>query len=470
MKSSSLRFRFIFLFALVALPLNASAESTSLAAFVDVTVVPMDRQRLLPHQTVLVRGNRIVEIGPADRVALPRRCSVIDGRNRYLIPGLTDAHVHFRGYTESHLHFVPGAADQRRVLLLLLANGITTAINMEGFPEILTLRDQVARGDVLGPKLYTTGPFIEMPAFQTAEQVREEVIAEKRAGYDFVKVHGELPEDAYLALLQTAHEQGTRVVGHVPSNLGIDAALNGHQSLIVHAEEFLYSYFQFHRDLPTDPAEIEKMVKEVSERTAQAGTWVSPMLFVFRQIIFQVADIDAFLQRPEMRYLPSHPTTGAPGRFLNWYPANNPYIKCWPLQKIPYLRSQYSVMQRLVRGLRDAGVPLLAGTDPFVPCVIPGFSMRDELEQLYEAGLTPFEVFQSATSNAARFLGMSDDTGTVAPGKIADLVLLDANPLDDVANIFRQDGVMLAGRWFPKAELQSRLSETASLENSTVKP
>jgi imidazolonepropionase-like amidohydrolase len=127
-------------------------------------------------------------------------------------------------------------------------------------------------------------------------------------------------------------------------------------------------------------------------------------------------------------------------------------------------------MQRLVRGLRDAGVPLLAGTDPFVPCVIPGFSMKDELEQLYEAGLTPYEVLQTATSNAARFLGTSEETGIVATGKIADLVLLDANPLVDVDNIFRQEGVMLRGHWFPEDDLQTKLAEAVSVNSASLQP
>jgi len=132
-------------------------------------------------------------------------------------------------------------------------------------------------------------------------------------------------------------------------------------------------------------------------------------------------------------------------------------VRRWPLEKIPYFRTQYSIMQKLTGGLRDAGVPLLVGTDNFVPCQIAGFAMKDEMEQMFSAGLTRFEVLQAATANPAVFR-KEPDAGTAAPGKIADLVLLDANPLDDVDNIFRQDGVMLRGRWFPEADLQSRLA------------
>jgi Amidohydrolase family len=445
------------------LPCMLHAESvrprSGCTAFTGVAVVSTDVERVLRDETVLVRGGQIERVGSSREVKVPKSCTIIDGRNRFLIPGLVDSHAHLYG---------PGVSPQDRhtqtvILSLLLANGVTTAINMLGSPEMLQLRTDLARGAVLGPKLYTTGiffesepayslgPFVHLPTFNTAKEVRDEVIAEKRAGYDFLKVHGDLSKEAYAALLETAHEQGMRVVGHTPSNLGIDAVLDGHQALIVHAEEYLYSYFQFHRDLPTDPDEIDRLVKEIAGKTKRAGTFVSPTLYVFRQIISQIADVDAVLARPEMRYMPPESTKA-------WRPPDNPYVKRWPLDAILKFRAQFRIMQKLTRGLRDAGVPLLVGTDDLVPCVVPGFSMKNEFEELYAAGLSPFEVLQAATYNPAVFLGTTSSTGTVAAGKIADLVLLNANPLDDVDNAFRQEGVMLHGRWFPESELQSRLT------------
>jgi imidazolonepropionase-like amidohydrolase len=187
-----------------------------------------------------------------------------------------------------------------------------------------------------------------------------------------------------------------------------------------------------------------------ASRTKQAGTWVSPTLSIFHQIIAQIADLDAVLHRPAMRYMPAPILS-------DWLPPNNLYVNRWPLQQIALFHAQYSVMKSLVRGLRDAGVPLLVGTDPMAPCQIPGFSMKDEFEQMAAAGLSPMEVLRAATSNAAQFLGTVRETGTVAPGKVADLILLDANPLEDVDNVFLQDGVILRGRWFPRSELQERL-------------
>ena len=448
---SASRLALRFALVILAAPSVTAAVSDSCTAFVDVTVVPMDSQRLLSHQTVVVRGETIERIVKAGSANAQSGCTVVRGEHRYLVPGLVDSHVHLP---------LKGEADQRLVLQMLLANGITTGINMEGSPEIVALRDRIDRRQIAGPKLYTTGPFIQQPRFMTADQVTGEVVAEKQAGYDFIKVHGQLTREAYDALFAAARAEKIRVVGHVPDNLGIDAAL-GRQSLIVHAEEYLYSYFQFERPQPTEPAEIQRMVREIARKTAQSGTWVSPTLSVFRQIIAQAADIDAVVQRPEMRYMPRHLTTGVPvgAPDFAWYPPNNRYLRIWPLEKLPYLRSEYSLMQQLVRGLRDAGVPLLAGTDPFVPCVVPGFSLKDEFEQLYAAGLTPYEVLQTATFNPARFLGTTSATGTVARGKVADLVLLDANPLTDVDNAFLQAGLMLRGHWLTKDELQAQLLE-----------
>lgn len=452
------RFLLWFIAASLILASCPCLAGTSCFAFVGVSIVPMDAEQLLPDQTVVIQGERIAEIVAGHEGKVPRNCTIIDGHHRYLMPGLVDSHVHLP---------LSGRLDQLLVLRMLLVNGVTTGINMEGSPEILDLRNEIRAGKEIGPAIYTTGIFIQRPAFMTPEQVRKEVIEEKRAGYDFIKIHGDLTKEADDVLFETAAAQHIRVVGHVPSNLGIDAAL-GRQALIVHAEEYLYSYFQFHRDLPSSPAEIDRMVNEIANRTAASGTWVSPTLSVFRQIIFQAADVDALLERPEMQYMPRHLTTGAAVGASNfgWYPPDNPYVKRWPPESIPHLRSQYAIMQRLTVALQKAGVPLLAGTDPFVPCVIPGFSMKDELEQLSDAGLTPYQVLQAATSNAARFLGNSEQVGTVTKGKIADLILLNANPLESVRNIFLQEGVMLHGRWLSEDELQKDLLAAVSASNA----
>ena len=440
---------------LIALLLGiAPAHATdSCTAFVDVTVVDSDRPALDPHRTVEVRGDRILSVGNGPASA---SCQKIDGQGRYLIPGLVDSHVHVFGYSRA------GEGDLRTehaILAMLLANGVTTAVIMEGSPATLRLRQQVNSGRILGPTLYTAGPLIQAPdtgappgrqTFATPEDVRREVESERRLGYDFVKVHGGMPRETYAALLDTAKRLGLPVIGHVPDNLGIDAALEGGQVMIAHAESYLQTYFEFERKLPTDLAEIDRMTHEVAARTAKAKIYVQPTLSVFRQIIDQVADPEPLLQRPEMSILPA-------ATLRDWLPDRNPYLHHWTVNDIAHFRAEYAVMQKLVRALRDAGVPLLVGTDDMVPVQLPGFSVPDELRQLQEAGLSPFEVLQAATATSARFLGHEHDRGAVKPGYAADLVLLEANPLETAGNLARQAGVMVHGRWLSEGELQDSL-------------
>ncbi len=241
-------------------PSAPAGEPTT--AFVAVNVLPMTGPQVLPEQTVLVRGGRIVALGPAGRTAIPPDARRIDGRNKYLMPGLTDFHV----------HFPPDTADHAGTLRLFLGNGITTVVNMEGNPALLRLRRRIARGEVPGPTLFTTGPFLNRPLVTTPAEVERAVVAQRRAGYDFIKLHGELSREAYARLVETARREGIRVVGHVPANLGIEAVLAARQPLIVHAEEYLYAYFSFRRDLPTSAEEIDSMARRVAAATARAGT------------------------------------------------------------------------------------------------------------------------------------------------------------------------------------------------------
>lgn len=448
---------------------TAAVASPRCSTIFDVTVVATDEERLIAHRTIMVRNGRIETI--TETAGRPRTsdCLVIDGSGRYLIPGLTDTHVHFFGYSRV------GDGDpqtEAAILRMLLANGITTALVMEGTPEILRLRRELAAGRLTGPTLYSSGPLIQAPdtgappgrrTFATPSAVTREVEEEKKLGYDFVKVHGAMPPETYAALLQTAHRVGLPVIGHVPDNLGIDAALSGGQLMIAHAESYLQSYFEFDRTLPTDRAEIQAMARNVALRTASAHIYVQPTLSVFRQIILQVADADPLLQRPELKLMPKD-------AIRDWMPDRNPYLLHWTYSQIPQFQAQYRVMQRLVRALRDAGVPLLVGTDDMVPIQLPGFSMKDEMLQLEEAGLTPFQVLQAATSTSARFLGRATSAGAIQPGYIADLVLLDANPLDDVGNVFRQDGLMLHGRWFTEDDLQRSMWASAPANSAGRSP
>ncbi len=435
---------------------NLQSKQNRPVAFVNVNVVPLDSERVLTSQTVIVKDGLIVAIGKSDKVKVPPEALRIDGQGKYLMPGLADMHVHLEAFNQP---------ANIAMLRLFVANGVTTVLNLFGTPGHLELRERIKRGEVLGPTVFTSGPYISnSPAPPPPpEEVERAVIAQKRAGYDIIKIHGDFSREAYHKVFEVARREGMRVIGHLPRNLGIEAAFEEKQDAIAHAEEYLYAYF-FYKPL-TSPADSTRdarlkwiadqatRIPSVAEATARAGIWVSPTLAVYRGIGLQVNDIDSILNRPEMKYLP-------PLIASRFAPANNTYVQRFKKDSAPVFLAQADLLSKLVKGLRDAGVKLLAGTDTPVPSVVPGFSLHDELRELAASGLTPYESLRTATANAAEFL-RTDKFGMVAEGKAADLILLEANPLKDVSNASRRVGVMLRGRWFSEEELRKMLEDLA---------
>ena len=420
----------------------AQGSASAPIAIVNVNVLPMDQERVLPGQTVVIERGVITRIGPAERPAPGMQR--IDGRGMYLVPGLVDLHV--------HLGFNP-EEEQRHLLRLFLANGVTTVLNMRGTPQVLALRAAVAEGRTLGPVIYTVGPYVNQPFVTTPEEVEQAVVAQQRAGYDFIKLHGDLSREAYARLNAVARREGIRVIGHAPRNLGVDAMFEERQYAVAHAEEFIYDRTNSSRD--QDLAQVESRIPELAQAMARERIWLMPNLTAFRIIGEQVNDLETMLARPEMRYLPRSAQTG-------WGPATNPYTARIGKDRYPGIMARLRILQQLTRQFHQAGVRLLVGTDAMNTGVVPGFSAHDELAELVGAGLTPFQALRAATANAAAFLGGTEQRGLVAVGHRADLLLLDANPLEDIANSRRIAGVVLGGRWLPRSELARMLDEMKS--------
>jgi hypothetical protein len=413
-------------------------------AFLNVNVVPMDSERIISNQTVIVREGKIAEMGSADEIDVPRSAFKIDGTGKYLMPGLGDMHVHLQSYNERL---------NRSLLRIFLANGVTTILNLYGNTAHLELRAGVESGEILGPTIYTSGLFIsDSPRWSpTAEEVEQEVIDQKRAGYNFIKIHGDFSRDAYRRLFEVAAREGIRVVGHAPRNLGVEPMLEERQYAVVHSEEFLYSYFYYKKDKSSRPdqTELEMMIPHITQATARAGTWVIPNLTAYKTITLQVADLDSVLSRPEVKYVPAE-------IYSDWEPSNNTYAKRFKKEEAPFFKSNYELLGKLVKGFRDSGVRMVAGTDTPIPSVVPGFSLHDELVELVAAGLTPYEAIKTATANVGEFLE-SNEIGTVGKGKRADLILVEENPLKDVRNVARRVGVMVRGQWLEESELKKLL-------------
>ena len=423
----------------------------------------MTMEGALPHQTVLVDGQRIVAVGPTATTAVPAGARRIDGIGKFLIPGLIDMHVHFNDEHDA---------------LLFVANGVTTVRNMWGNPKHLEWREKARANDPawLGPAIYTAGPILDgkppvwpgSQVIETAEAAEAEVAAEKKAGYDFVKVYDGLPLAAYDALVAAAKRANLRVVGHIPRDAGLEHALASGQATIEHLTGYdvaaqseksrAASLHGIERRIEiaanSDPGKIPDLVA----KTLRAGTANCPTLVVLAR--FAALDHPEVLAaRPETRYV-------SPTLLASWDPKQDFRLKDAPPAMFAVLRSGLGFRDKLVKALVDAGAPVFAGTDTPNPFVVPGFAMHEELALLVHAGLTPYQALRAATAAPATWLG-ARDLGIVAPGARADLVLLDADPLRDISATTRRAGVMVRGRYFTNGELDAKLEQLAASYHET---
>ena len=403
---------------LLLLSTVALAGDDGVTVFVDVNVVPMDTEGVLEHQTVLVRDGRIAAVGR--EVAVPADALRIEGRGRYLMPGLADMHVH-NWYEKEHLLFV--------------ANGVTTVRNMWGTPMQRRWGREIDAGKRLGPALHTTGPILDgaRPTWPgstivtTVEAARAAVRRIKAEGYPSLKIYNALRKDVYGALVAEARERNVRVAGHVPRAVGIDGALAAQQDCIEHLEG--YVKVEAERD------------RELAATTAARGVWNCVTLTVY----WSHLRWDELPNRPEMKYVPY-------SLRRTWRQMARQRPDEEHLKRLRRLRRR---SREMTKALHTAGAKLLLGTDCATPYIVAGWSAHRELRLLVEAGLTPYEALRAGTVDAASYL--REDFGAVAVGKRADLVLVEANPLADVKNAARRVGVMVRGRWLPAAELQRRL-------------
>jgi imidazolonepropionase-like amidohydrolase len=436
------RARFLIILSLsVVVPACASNSETSvgpLVAFTGVHVFRGDAQELLADQNVVVRADRIEAVGPADQTPVPPGALVVDGRNRYLMPGLAELHGHIPP---------PGEEEYvERVLFLFVANGVTTVRGMLGHDNQLDLRQRVRRGEVLGPTLYLAGPSFSGSSVDSPEQAREKVRRQHREGWDLLKVHPGLTREEYDAMALAARDLGIAFAGHVPAEVGILHALEMGQQTIDHLDGYL-EYLGGDSG-PLDEGELAAVVA----RTREAGAWVVPTMVLWETIL-GANELETMQRYPGLEYV-------APDMRQSWAERHR------RLTGSPeYRRERARTIARnrihLLRALNEAGVEILFGTDAPQVFSVPGFSIYLEIERMAEAGMSPFEILRSATSTPGRYFRDKDAFGLVAPGMRADLILLEANPLEDAGNVARKSGVMVRGHWLPAEEIRNRLAELA---------
>lgn len=440
-----------FVFSMMALctAANAIADTT---AFINVNVVPMSTETVLEEQTVIVNDGIITVIGGVDRVAIPEEAQAVDGTDRFLMPGLAEMHAHVPD-TET--------GELERYLTLFVANGVTTIRGMLGRPSHLELRQQLRNGKVFGPRLVTSGPSLNGRSVSGEADARRQVREQAAAGYDFIKIHPGLSAEEFKTLAETANALNMPFAGHVPVAAGVAAALELGMASIDHLDGYLVAL------LPPDSgrsggyggffdvmlaSEIEAgKIQEIAAATAASGTWNVPTQVLVEQRI-DATPVEDLRLRPEMKFMPVETVEG-------WIAAKERQLAERGFDAETAAQA-ISLRRRLILELHRAGAGLLLGSDAPQVFNVPGFSLHRELDVLVESGLTPYEALATGTTAVAEFLGTN--TGTVAVGKSADLVLVDANPLDDIRNSRRIHGVMLRGEWLSSKRLDELLATYAA--------
>lgn len=449
-------------------------------AFTHVTIVNPSETSAHANTTVLIKEGRIVEVGSSTSVKIPRGATVVNASGKFLIPSLWDMHVH----TE----------NAERDFPMFVANGVLGVRNMAGVAkDVFRWREETASGKMLGPQIVAAGPLIDgpepahpehaIPVHDTAEAIQA-VHSLKTMGADFIKVYDGVPRDAYFAIADESKKVGLPFVGHLPRSVRVVEASNAGQRSLEHGA-YLAGGSTYEEDAIKQeasgpnvmeeaqrtgnfsliPEDIAKKGNELldhlsSERLAQLyrtfaknGTYLTPTLVVRHARVY-VDDISK-TPDPRNRYMTR-------AELEAWKPENDMFSKYRTSSYIAYQKREYNETLKGIKLAQQLGVQLLAGTDVVAPWTYPGFSLHDELGLLVEAGLTPLEALRTATINPAQFLGVKD-AGAIAPGMKANLMLLDADPRENIANTKRISAVIMGGMLYRRNQLDKLLNQSATI-------
>jgi imidazolonepropionase-like amidohydrolase len=467
----------LFCVAAGVLFVSCGTPEKDVLAITHVSVIDMTGAAPLADQTVVLQKDRIAAIGPASSVRIPHGAKIVDGSGKFLIPGLADMHVHLTAVGEPD--------GSRKVMIpLLLANGITQVRDMGGYLESLEpLRHEIAEVKRLGPRIVYAGPYLDgaPPSFQPSLVVTNRAQADENVhqlverGVDFIKVQSVLSRDAYFAVADASRRENISFVGHVPDHVSAAEAADAGQRSIEHltnvlrgcsGDEAKLMREQFAapkgqqtpaRSYAREARWLRELLNNDSPDAAAAliakfkekGVWQTPTLVLLQNDAFPMLENKAVAEARD-DYIPA-------STIDNWKKSRAEQMKYVSPQDSEVRGKLLRKSMDLVAQMQKAGLKILAGTDSPAPYVFPGSGLHDELALLVRAGLMPMEALQAATRNPAEFLGNSKDSGTVAAGKYADLVLLEANPLEDIRNTQKIRAVFVRGRMLDSAALDNLL-------------
>ena len=412
----------------------------------NVNIIPMTKDnRIIRNANVVIKDNKILSINES----IPKDVEIIDGEGKWLIPGLIDMHIH--GFadidfgesypTKGNTFFV----DNQNVMALYIANGITTILDLNARVDNFAQRNEIVRGNLIGPRIalaaLINGGNESGRIANTAEDGRQTVRLAKTEGYEFIKVYSQLNKETYTAIVDEAEILGMKVVGHIPNDFQgrLEEAFIPNFGMVAHAEEFAKQSKDFSDE------DINRFVNLAKKN----NTWLSPTLTVIKRILDQAKSLDIIKSLEGFEYI--HPL------MQDKWIASNQYNKGTNDERIKRLERLVDFNNRLVKAFYIAGIPIVSGTDAGSSGVIWGYSLHDEIENLTLAGLTNEEALISTTRLSATWLGIEDKIGTVEEGKFADLIILDANPLEDIRNTRTISGVFVNGKWIDKEDINQMM-------------
>ena len=436
---------------------NQGQEKTSATALLisNTNVVDVRDGRVISHQDVVIDSGHIKKIS-SERLDANSFNQHIDGTGKFLMPGLAEMHAHIPQ---------PPTAQKRveDVLFLYLSNGITTIRGMLGHPAHLELRERANKGEVLSPRIYTSSPSLNGNTVTTKEEAQQKVSAYKADGYDFLKIHPGIQLEVFNQLVETANEVGISFAGHVPVDVGIRHALQSKFASIDHVDGFLEGlvpesanvvpaengFFGYNFTPLADSGNIDALVQMAKENEV----WIVSTQSLFTRW-FAPVSADELLKQPEMKYMPQATLDNWKERKIASTAASTGFTEAqW--QQFDNTRRQ------LIKALQDGGHGMLLGSDAPQLFNVPGFSIHHEMDALLEAGLTPAEIIRSGTLNPAIYFGMEGTFGEVKEGQEADLILVNANPMEDLKALQSISGVMHQGQWLNRQALDEKLAEIA---------
>jgi len=426
-------------------------------AFLNVDVLPMDGtgDHLLERQVVMIENGQVSLIGAADEFSVAEDVTSIDAEDYFLMPGLTEMHGHLPNPRMSD-------EDVRNLLFLYVANGVTTVRGMQGDPSQFALRSAIERGRLLGPNLYLASVSMNGTSVTTPEEASQRVREYKVDGYDLIKTHEGMSLDAFNALAETALEVDIPFGGHVSDYVGLRHALASGQMSIDHLDNYVEALAPSDdradedRGLRGVGALVESVdenrIPELVRATVESGAWVVPTMVLWETAFFnERGSAEVLSERPEVRYMP-------PEMVDRWREAVDTRLES---TEIETNRRIAALRRNILSALHEGGANIALGTDSPQIFSVPGFAMYHEMVLYTEAGMTPYEVLEIGTRRPAEYFDATDRFGTVAVGRRADLILLEANPADDIGEIRNRVGVMVNGRWIPADEIERRLREIA---------